>query len=428
MDTDAFSTKIVISTDQRFLNADIPSDEVLKLVDVPLRWREWVRVLDKADNLILLHYITTLKSCEEPEVDDVVMSWVGHVRGIIVDTDTMKVVCRSFGYTPELVVTDSKFDKFVAGVDRWRFFYAEEGTIMRVFYHNNQWYVSTHRKINGLKSFWSGPTFGKMLDDVKQFEYDSLRKEYCYIMLLSHPENRIIYKLDAPQLLMVGIYDRTTSSFLDHDACDQYVPKGVLRPVDAPKISTVEDLARAVFELEEVKNFKKVGVIAFKDNKPVKIVPRNYQTIRRIRGNDPHLKMRYIDLRGSVEGDCLKRWFDEPKYTEMFARVEKEMEELARNLHRLYIERYVKKNFDTLPKEEFVFLQTCHSWHTGDRAHNIVTLDRISSILRSTSTKYVLRMLKRMKQTNKAIEKPSQFPRSMLLPPAGVYCVSPNSY
>jgi hypothetical protein len=418
-----FSNKLVVSSDLRFVNRPVASDELLKVVNAPTELKDWIRVLDTNDNLVLLHYLTTINSFEDPTVNTNVLQLIGHVRGIIVDTDTMTIVCRSFGYTPEITVSNATSIHDICNspmvknmsLATTKFFYACEGTIMRMFFHNNKWYVSTHRKINALNSFWSGPTFGEMLRDVQKFDFEMLNKNYCYVMLLSHPENRIIYKITRGQLLMVTVYNKTTGTFLDD--WNDLVPLGVVKPTP---VDVESKLKETLTECDTAASFDKAGIIAFTGSSvsPVKFVSDHYEQLKNVRGNDPHMKARYLDLRGTPEGEVLTAWYNEPKYTTMFARIEQELDELARKLHGMYMERYVKKTgFNEIPKEEFVTLRRCHDWFLANKnegTRKVVTQERVKEFLHTTPTIFLLRMLKRQKQEKRArqLEKSATFPEN----------------
>lgn len=396
----AIPTELVVQTDHRFLSRPVATAEMLKIVGVDPKWADYIRVLDVDDNLHLLHYLNTVISPENPVLNEELMKEIGHVRGTVIDLDSGEIVCQSFPFTPEVVVDDAaRLHELLPTYEKVNFFNACEGTIVRVFFHGGEWRMSTHRKLDASMSSWAGPTFGTMFNSTRRFEFTSLNKNWCYVMLLSHPSNRLVYRVEQQQLVMVTIYDRVAKKFLGSEQWGQ-LPTGVLPPVRTEGVSDHKSLTEVV---NKMVTFDAAGVIAIPDMenpRPVKILNATYFTLRHTRGNEPSMRNRYLQLRGTPEMHVLLRWYIEPEYQHAFVEAENEVEQLVRRLHSMYIHRYIKKNFDTLPKEEFVVLQRCHTWHNADRVKNIVTQHKMREIVNTTPNPYMLKMLKRMKEDN----------------------------
>lgn len=381
----------VVSTDRRFISKPEATPDMLSLIGIDPKWQHFVRILDKEGPLVLVHYITvTLENSEEP--DNEVLSQIGEARGIIIDTENNKIVCRSYPYTPENTFSD------IPEGDAYK---ACEGTVLRLFNFHNKWYLSTHRKINAMNSYWAGPTFGELFNQIKQFEYDSLDKNYCYVFLMSHDDNRLVYKVVEPQLLVITVYNQATTSFLVEG--EYTLPKGTKAPV-----KVFENNKASVFDVHDAviraNSFDYSGLLFVANSrypKPVKIINKTYDQLKKARGNNPNLRTRYLQLRGTEDGKLLVNWFNETRYNQEFDAAEKDLDELIRFLHSVYMNRYVEKNFSDLPKEEFVTIQKCHNWHKMDRRKNIVTENKVREVVNQTHPKYVLTMVKRLKNMMK---------------------------
>lgn len=71
-----------------------------------------------------------------------------------------------------------------------------DGTMIRLFYHNGEWKKSTNRCINADSASW-GPvkSFGGLFDDAAKYynlDYSRLNTEHCYVFVMQHPTNRIV--------------------------------------------------------------------------------------------------------------------------------------------------------------------------------------------------------------------------------------------
>ena len=396
------NTSLVVPTDRRFLNRPAATEQELSIVGISPDWAEYVRVLDRQGNLALLHYVNTFVSDTDKRLNEEPLKAIGSIRGTIVDTVANRVVCRSFGYTPDVVVNDTdRLNTVLPAQDftQTSFYRACEGTVVRLYHYNGEWQISTHRKINAEKSYWAGPTFGEMFSELRQFNCDDLNTDRCYAFLMSHSANRLVYKVPQNQLMLIAIWDRSTGSFVQATETD--LPKGTVLPTPVVGMGNVSELCHMVDSFADIESFDAAGVIAIKNDnpgQPIKIVNEQYDSLRNARGNDPNVRARYVQLRGTPAGGLLVKFFGEPEYQEAFDAAETEIDTLVRKLHGMYINRYVKKDFSDLPKEEFVTLQRCHTWHCEDRQCNIVTQDKVREILNGTPNHYLLIMLNRQRR------------------------------
>lgn len=184
------------------------SQKVASVLNLPDK-RGW-SVLDSKENLALVHY--------EENAD---MTKLGHLRGVVVDTEVNAVVAESFGYTPTAVsshltvvdgairVTDKDgelhvFDYATSVIKR-----VFEGVVIRVLWHKGKMIRITHRRINSERSRWGsaktfismyeeagGPTDEELFDTTKPFS------STVYDFLVVAPE------------LLVGTRQRVTTPYL----------------------------------------------------------------------------------------------------------------------------------------------------------------------------------------------------------------------
>ena len=76
-------------------------------------------------------------------------------RGCITDKDN-NIICPSLGYIYEYnieLVEEGKVK--VINPEDWKWSYSVEGTMLRLYFYNHEWYLSTHKKISAFQSRWS---------------------------------------------------------------------------------------------------------------------------------------------------------------------------------------------------------------------------------------------------------------------------------
>lgn len=71
-----------------------------------------------------------------------------------------------------------------------------DGTMIRMFFHNGEWMKATNRRVNADTASW-GPvkSFGALFDESAKYyslDYSKLDTEYCYVFIMNHPINRIV--------------------------------------------------------------------------------------------------------------------------------------------------------------------------------------------------------------------------------------------
>jgi hypothetical protein len=156
---------------------------------------------------------------------------------------------------------------------------------------------------------------------------------------------------------------------------------------------SVEDLLTTV---KSINPFQYQGVIGIhKENKsPMKIIQSDYYYYCQVRGNHPNIKLRYLEIR-SVPDKLRIFYYLYPKYIEQFDEFENILFEICRIIYRSYINRYVKKKYVTLPKEEYNIMKKCHDWFHQDRKNNKIYTRKIMEFINQENAENLYKMIHR---------------------------------
>lgn len=384
---DKFSSKPRIS--ELFVGKS--ASQIYKLLDITEADDENVRILDEATttNGVLMLYSHLLPT-----------PTVSHVKGIIVRHTAFSdpvIVCQSYPHTIELDISEAAqlpnrgyltIDKDTEVTCAW------EGTILRVFCVDKEWYISTHKKIDGTSSRWAGPTFGELFYDIwgKEDLKTHLIDGYCYVFLLRHPKNRIVCS-STNEILLVAVYEPDYNGRLrkmDRREMNFAIPTDTKHPYTVQplvNVSTFEQL----FELaSRVDPSVTTGTLIYKKatesgklDSFVKIVAPGYDKLRLIRGNEPRIGISYLTLlrANNTEGaKILRTQFPEEK--ELFSRIDSAYSTLETRLLSMYTTRYINHQYLRLPgPENFVV----HKTHSLVVERNITPVLAIKDVL-ATST------------------------------------------
>jgi hypothetical protein len=333
------------------------------------------------------------------------------VRGIIRDINS-NIVCKTFSYTPEYFSDDKDTIKELfkntqlSLSNNYKFYRAEEVTLIRLWYHNHRWRLSTHKKLDAYTSRWgSYSTYGELFEEaieysVKQGElhdkiqYEdedhimdcflySLRTDRIYAFILrTNENNRIVCDpSDSPEIYFAGEFDSKTFNYIDANT------SGISRPTEL-FFSNIEYL---LTYLDNVDPMKYQGVMVYKfDDKhnlvqTIKLTNIKYQELFSIRGNCPSVPFRYLQVRNDPEK--VHKLIDlYPEYREDFMTYENIISDIINNIHTGYIRRYINKQYTILPKEQFFIMDDLHKMYLQDKQTNKISVDLISQYINNIPT------------------------------------------
>ena len=84
-----------------------------------------------------------------------------------------------------------------------------------------------------------------------------------------------------------------------------------------------------------------------------------------------------------------------PEFSKQFEDYENHIYDIAGDITNAYIERFIKKNYVTVPNEEFGVIRKCHSWHVENRVENKININKVIEILNEEPATNINRMIKR---------------------------------
>lgn len=323
---------------------------------------------------------------------------VKECRGLIFDGDAL--LFKSLGFTPEYNESNRE-TLYQLPIENYTFFPAEEGTLIRLFYSSKEskWYISTHRKLNAFNSRWgAAKSFGDIfVDSIKNHGWtsldhltDHLDKNYMYLFFIRNTlENKIVS--DPPS-------ESTTSYFVGcMESGSNTLKSDVALDFPSQKPLLFQNWNEVFDYVNQVNPKDKQGVLAFyKDQdgstKQLKIVNQKYQMYSQVRGNEPNLILRYLNIRSHpIYSKLIYDIY--PEHLNKFINIENLIIKIAKNIHNAYISRFVNKNYVVVSQEEYRVIRECHGWHISNREKNKVTLSQVIRILNQdqyVSTLYTL--------------------------------------
>lgn len=289
-------------------------------------------------------------------------------NGIIFQKETNKLIvaCQpkmvSVGTVEELETIVQQ--RRTSDRDSIRVEYCEDGTMMRLYYYNDQWWTATSRCIDGKESFWcSDNTFDELFWNV--FDKNLLikmNKEATYIFVLLHKDNRIVVKHKFNTLVYAeSVNINTLERFFDD----------VLRNVDYIRLPKWIPRFEAK-KFESYFHFFKRGILikAKKDNGCYDLYKMDfpqYSEQKTIRGNVPQMRMRYLELLSDEKSlKLLEIYYPENRF--MFRMIKQALLQQVKQIHKLYIDSHVKHTEQVT--EENMYYRTLRQLHAQYKTTN----------------------------------------------------------
>ena len=289
-------------------------------------------------------------------------------NGLIFEKETGKVIAMCQRRFSDVGSYEDVID-IVHKSDNCRVEYCEDGTIVRLYYYGGKWRTATTRCIDGNDSYWSS---SKNFDSLFWQIYDTknldiLDKNYTYVFILLHRENRIVVRHNVNMLVYVSRIDNT-SHIEDYNNVFKKV-YGIKRPkmmdlYEFGKLSSNVNNYDCKFKrglLVKVYNLEKKQWDLFKYDF------ETYKMVKSIRGNVPQLRMRYLELLNKPESLMLLEQF----YTEqnfMFTFIKASLLKLVKTVYKLYVESHIKHTVKV--DEDNMYYRTLKQLHAQYKVTN----------------------------------------------------------
>lgn len=304
-------------------------------------------------------------------------------NGLILEKNTNKIVCMSHNKFSDVDKGEGQvvqLENLREQYPKFRMEYCEDGTVIRLYNYNSEWYTATTRCIDARKSYWSSEkTFNDMFLEIfnkSGYDINELNTEYTYSFILIHKENRIVVNHKYNNLIYIN---RVSNVTRQEDFTNYFYnenPKRCIRRTKQIEVTSMINYPIDDYFLNE----KRGIIIKFLDtnNNSWKLYQydfNSYSEIKQVRGNVPLIRMRYLELLN--EPDNLK--ILESNYSEntmVFAMIKHCMNNLYKEVHNLYFQSHIKHSITV--EEDHKLYRTLKQLHGQYKKQGtIITLEEV---------------------------------------------------
>ncbi|MDD4938232.1 MAG: hypothetical protein PHX34_04450 [Candidatus Shapirobacteria bacterium] len=254
--------------------------------------------------------------------------------------DDANTICQSL---PEFEVIDETFQILPSDyVTR-----TEDGTVIRVYYYQGEWFTATSKCIDGRNSIFSAKkSFDELFwDTFNKENVEFFDKNSTYFFILKHVNNRLVLKHTRNSILFIKSVDNNTG-----ESFNATTPKNKgwishvynqgnleyeleIRHLNSISPPTIKELS----EIPSVVNGR--GLLIKRAEKYYMYDNPEYSRVKRLRGNAPDIVYRYIvflktNLKKAIE---LEKEF--PEFKNEFIRSRKILYLACDEIYRMYMTR-----------------------------------------------------------------------------------------
>ena len=300
----------------------------LKLIEFLSNNSNWKEVLTKPpycltikeeDGFILIKYNQCDSNFNEPLVRE--------CRGIILD-NILKPVCIPFfkfgnygeSYCPEIDWASARVQEKV------------DGSLIKVWFYNDEWRVSTNGTIDAYKSdlgqsIFSAldipyKTFGGLFEKAKEnsgLDFDRLDKGKTYMFELVSPYNKVVVPYKDIKIYHIGTRDNTTLEELEEDI-----------GVEKPKHYNLHTLEDCISTASKMPYSEEGYVVVDKNWNRVKIKSPQYVAVHHLKNNGDLNISSLVQLVRANETEEFKIYF--PEYAEYVDKLKEKIENIISTL------------------------------------------------------------------------------------------------
>jgi tRNA splicing ligase len=172
-----------------------------------------------------------------------------------------------------------------------------DGSLIKVWHHNDKWHVSTNGTIDAYKAEVDGCglTFGDVFDRAigdKKFFFSRLNKNLTYMFELVSPETRVVIPYHGTRLYMLSCRDMHTMK-----ECDAHDTELMFRcNISYPKTFPPETLEECLAYVKTMTKDEEGFVVRDKYDNRVKIKSPEYLMAAKLRNNGAITTKRIINM------------------------------------------------------------------------------------------------------------------------------------
>ena len=295
--------------------------------------------------------------------------WLKYCRGAIIDTVKHQLVCIPPMKSVERIYDINKVVDEYSEENEYEPLF--EGTMINMFYHNDEWMIATRSNIGAKNSWEKKEPFYKMFFEVYGDEWiQELQKNYCYSFVLHHVKNRIVSLIEHNAIFLVENYE-----------LGEFPERKELQT-----ISNIEPMMKLSKEYighyNENLYFSIKGFTIKTGQKRINWINPNYTYVEglKMNFNDPYLN--YIALRQTRMLKDYLKYFPEDQH--VFNQFRINFNIIKQKLYESYVNHFIRKEIEVsdidYPLRPLIFDLHKHYKESGEKINIKIVSDYLHQL------------------------------------------------
>jgi hypothetical protein len=297
------------------------------------------------------------------------------MSGIILEKESNRILHYSLQKAYEGINEQDCKDSYTDQLpEKYEIEIATEGSIIKTFYHNNEWKIATSKNLNATFSKWgSDKSFKEIFLETLSYEnlkLDDLDKSFCYSWIIQHPENKISGDISVPFCIMINKVNLETLE--------------VTRTTDTYKVDKkLENILEEIQDVRCTNNY----IVYLEDGRRIKLESLYRKKIKNLLGNHSNMKYSFIHcIKNGLEMDIIEAF---PTQENLFNEILDKIHIATLEIHRCYMEVNVLKNRDfEIPYKYNKTIKQLHWQYRQD--FNKITKQKVYDTLINLPIKVIL--------------------------------------
>jgi hypothetical protein len=254
-----------------------------------------------------------------------------------------------------------------------------EGSLVKVFYYQDKWYVGTSKKPESSGVFWnSEKSFKELFFEANQdYPVNTLDKECCYSFLLQHPEHFVTFQNLPMNVIMLNKINMSSGE-VQRPVCEYYSSTLDIRQLQ----DTVN--TRSVTE-----NYIIYGQNADGYDLRIKMLSNAYKTRHSLIGNQQNVKTAYIKAFQEEKDQDFKQYL--PEYNQMCNQIDTDIKELVKNVYTAYVLKYKAKQHFKMNEKYTGIIKKVHDMYLQKK--NPIEIENVLDLVLKQAPNYIAYML-----------------------------------
>lgn len=300
--------------------------------------------------------------------------WNHYCRGLIMDMDVNQIICIP---TPKSIdISHLKSTLFDSGAVQVSVELILDGTMINVFYHNDEWKISTRSVIGGECRWTSQKTFKSLFAEIigehlLEF-YEELSKDTCYTFVMRHKENRIVspvecnclYLVDAHKFCSDGSISKLNIHELEDGFCYNTIPllySIYMEPGQVNEESYNNILDIVYDNMNNNKEYHWQGLVVRINEYRFNFKSEEYKKVTALKSNSSNPLYTYIDQRYNGLLPEYLKYFPEKQHD--YAQYRDKIHIMTQELYDFYCSTFKQKTTNLKTDVPYQLKPLCYELH-----------------------------------------------------------------